>query len=132
MLKSIDCLNNFPNGIQKIIIKIFISQAKKCLHKSRSWKGSSVVSLVPFFGHGGIWNSIISEDAFGSILVDDWCTKNTHWSLGNSILNNIPEAFMLLADNCNLWENLLLFRKKNDNVNVEKNIYLVILFLYMF
>ena len=77
------------------------------------------MSLVPFFGHGGIWNSIISEDAFGSILVDDWCTKNTHWSLGNSILNNIPEAFMLLADNCNLWENLCLFRKKNVNVNVE-------------
>ena len=76
----------------------------KNLHKSRSWECSSVISFVSFFGksQGGIWNGIISEDAFGAILIDDRCSEDTDWTLGNSLLNNISEVVMLRADYCNL------------------------------
>ena len=62
--------------------------------------------MVSFFAIEGIWNSIISEDTPGAILIDDWCSKNTDRSFGNALLDNIPKAFMLWTDDCNLSKNI--------------------------
>ena len=80
------------------------------------------MSVVSFSGNGGIWNGIISKDALGAILVDNRCSKDADWPLGNSLLNNVSEAFVFWADYCNLWVKYekIVYSLRFINLNIKR------------